>query len=236
MTRYVRLGEADTAAAHKSRSTRRPLPRRAITVETADTTWRVNHDDELLAELAHTTPIARFKVRKLEPRAGPTADNDQMHLDGELWHLLHALDDPDNLEFPAGYDHRRTRSRFEQLAQRLNADFDCECRVDRDVQDASLHGRIDIPAPAGATGKPLVISVSNFGGLAVLSVDNPGAWSDAEAADLLRPDDAHRVHTALTDLRYILVPEEPLWTSYDGFCDAGIIVPATWWIRYFDYI
>ena len=37
-----------------------------------------------------------------------------MRLDDELWHLLHALDDPDNLEFPAGYDHRRTRGRFEQ--------------------------------------------------------------------------------------------------------------------------
>jgi len=155
-------------------------------------------------------------------------------VDAQLWDLLHALDDPDNLEFPAGYDHRRTRGRFEQLAQRLNADFDCRCQVDRDVQDASLHARMDIPAPATATGRPLVVNVSNFGVLAVLSVDNPGAWTDAETATLLHPDDAHRVHTALTDLGYTLIPEDPLCEPYDGVCDPGIF--ATWWIRYFDYI
>lgn len=42
---------------------------RTVTVETADTTWRVYHGDELLTEVARTTPkaIARFKVRKPEP-------------------------------------------------------------------------------------------------------------------------------------------------------------------------
>jgi hypothetical protein len=38
---------------------------RTLTVETADHTFRVHDDDELLAEVARTTtkPIARFKVR-----------------------------------------------------------------------------------------------------------------------------------------------------------------------------
>src|SRR2546421_3954518 len=111
--------------------------------------------------------------------------------DAQLWQLLHALDDPDHLEFPAGYHHRRARAQFEQLAQRLDADFNCECRVDSDVQDASLHGRIDIPAAATTTGRPLVVLVSNFGGLAVLTVDNPGVWTQVQAAQMLHPDDAH---------------------------------------------
>jgi hypothetical protein len=42
---------------------------RAVTVETADTTWRIYHGDELLTEVARTTTgtISRFKVRKPEP-------------------------------------------------------------------------------------------------------------------------------------------------------------------------
>jgi hypothetical protein len=148
------------------------------------------------------------------------------------------LDDPDNLEFPSGYNHQRARARFEQLAQRLDADFNQQCRIDRHVQDSSLHGRIDIPAAATATGRPLVVLVSNFGPLAVLAVDNPGVWTDAEAARLLHPDDAGRVHTALADLGYTLIPEEPLWEPYDGVCDPAIFSPSepTWWLRYFDYL
>jgi hypothetical protein len=43
---------------------------RTLTVEAADTTWRIYDDDRLVAEVARTTtkPIARFKVHKPEPR------------------------------------------------------------------------------------------------------------------------------------------------------------------------
>lgn len=156
----------------------------------------------------------------------------------QLPQLLHALDDPHGLEFPAGYDHHRTRVRFEQLVQRLNADFECECHVDRDVQDASLHGRVEIPAAAAATGRPLIVSISNFGELAVLSVDSPGVWTDAEVANLLQPGDADRADGALADIGYTLIPEEPLWKRYNGAWDPSVFGPseATWWIRYFDYL
>jgi transposase InsO family protein len=42
---------------------------RTVTVETADTTWRIYHEHELVAEVARTTTkkIARFKVHKPEP-------------------------------------------------------------------------------------------------------------------------------------------------------------------------
>jgi hypothetical protein len=41
---------------------------RTVTVETADTTWRVYYRDELLTEVARTTTknVARFKARKPE--------------------------------------------------------------------------------------------------------------------------------------------------------------------------
>ncbi|WP_346539013.1 hypothetical protein [Micromonospora sp. DPT] len=151
----------------------------------------------------------------------------------QLWQLLHSLDDPDHLEFPANYHHGRARARFNQLAERLDRDFGCQCDVDREVQDASFQGRIDIPAAATATGERLVIVISNFGDLAVLAVENPGVWDDEEAAQVLHPDDTTRIRRALDDLGYTLIPEEPLWQPYNGACQRGV---STWWDRYFDYL
>ncbi|MEV5711704.1 hypothetical protein [Actinoallomurus sp. NPDC052274] len=117
--------------------------------------------------------------------------------DVELWQLLRSLDDSTRLDFPAGYDHQRARARFERLVQRLDSDFTCRCDLDRDVQDTALHGRIEIPAHATVTHRRLVVSISNFGGLAVLSLDDPGIWTDAEMAELLHPDDVRRSDGAL---------------------------------------
>ncbi|WP_084557337.1 IS481 family transposase [Couchioplanes caeruleus] len=56
---------------------------RTVTIETADTTWRIYHDGELLTEVARTTSknIARFKVRKPElprRRAAPIDSTGQV--------------------------------------------------------------------------------------------------------------------------------------------------------------
>ncbi|GAA3775508.1 hypothetical protein GCM10022225_74330 [Plantactinospora mayteni] len=155
-----------------------------------------------------------------------------------LWRLLRSLDDPDCLEVPANYQHRRARARFNQLAQRLDHDFGCQCEVDRKVEDASFHGRIEISATATGTLRRLVIVISNFGGLAVLAVDNPGVWTDQEAAQLLHPDDDTRIRRALEDLTYTLIPEEPLWQRYDGAWNKDNVSARvnTWWDRYFDYL
>jgi hypothetical protein len=42
---------------------------RTLTVEAADTTWRIYDEDGLVAEVARITtkPVARFKVHKPEP-------------------------------------------------------------------------------------------------------------------------------------------------------------------------
>ncbi|WP_199208597.1 hypothetical protein [Streptomyces sp. I4(2020)] len=68
--------------------------------------------------------------------------------DQSTWALLRQLDDPQHMEFPRDYDHDATRARFEQLAARLDARFQCTCTVDRQVQDASHHGTVVIPATA----------------------------------------------------------------------------------------
>lgn len=48
----------------------------------------------------------------------------------------------------SGLPQRATRARFEQLAFRLDARFQCTCAVERQVQDASRQGTILIPATA----------------------------------------------------------------------------------------
>ena len=156
----------------------------------------------------------------------------------QLWQLLHAADDPNHLEHPADYNHRQARERFEQLVRRLDVGFGCQSAIDRDTQDASMHGRITVPAAATAGSRTLVVVVSNFADLVVLAVDNPGTWTAAETARLLHADDADRIYAALGDLDYVLIPEEPLWQPYDGACDPAIFAPteATWWTRYFDYV
>lgn len=84
-----------------------------------------------------------------------------------------------------------------------------------------------------------MIVVSNFGDLAVVAVDNPGVWTQEEFTEPLHRDDAERIYTALDDLGYTVVLEEPLWQPYDGDGPLRLFYPEhppTWWIGFFDYL
>jgi hypothetical protein len=156
----------------------------------------------------------------------------------QMWTLLRTLDDPDHLETPADFDLAATRARFEQLVTGLDTAFDCQSDADRSVQDASLHARVEVPGGATATGGPLVVCVSNFGSLATVSIENPGAYDAAELELLLDPEDAARLYGVLDELGYVVVPEAPLWQDYDGPSMISFLgePPQTWWVRFFDYL
>lgn len=161
------------------------------------------------------------------------------HVDGPPLHaLLRALDDGSHLERPADYDHAATCARFEQLVVDLEDAFSCRCEVDRQVQDASHHGRITVPATATSTGEQLVLVFSNFAGLVVCALGNPGAHSDEESDRLVDVEDARRVRAVLLRLGLVLVPEDPLWKAYDGKGPLGphMGLGRTWFERYFDYL
>ncbi|MFJ5922796.1 hypothetical protein ACIQF6_09335 [Kitasatospora sp. NPDC092948] len=166
------------------------------------------------------------------------------HTDAELIALLHRLDDPDSAEYPPGYDNSATRARFDRLVSRLDSDFATRCRADRNVQDAGLHARADVPAAATRLGVKIVVSVSNFGSMAVVAAENPGEFLDtAEAVDegALHVDDLATVERALTELGYVVLPERLLTRPYDGVRERlasyyGEGRPCDWWIRYFDYL
>ena len=198
--------------------------------------WDSYFDGDQVAEAIFAEELAI--IRACDP-VGTSGRRYPMPIDEhDLWQLLRHADDPNHLEYPADHDHRGSRNRFDQLARRLDLDFGCEVDVDRDIHDASMHGRITVPARATAAGRPLVVVVSNFAELAVLAISNPGMWTAAQTARLLHPDDADRMYAALGDLGYVLIPEEPLWLPYDGACDPAIFTTAepTWWTRFFDYL
>ncbi|GAA3573486.1 hypothetical protein GCM10022197_32880 [Microlunatus spumicola] len=162
-----------------------------------------------------------------------------MRVAGEqLWALLRELDDPDHLETPAGFDLGATRERFERLVGGLDEAFGCRTDADRSVQDASLHARVVVPAGSTSSGERLVVCVSNFGGLATVSLTNPGVFDSAELHELLHADDAAHVYGVLDDLDYVVIPEDPLWTTYDGPSQITVDArwPASWWTRFFDYL
>ncbi|MFP8942846.1 hypothetical protein ACLIYM_15630 [Streptomyces fenghuangensis] len=162
--------------------------------------------------------------------------------DADLIALLHRLDDPVLVERPPGYDHAATRALFEQLVARLAADFSTRCTADRQVQDASLHARVEVPAGATACGERIVVSVSNFGSMAVVAAENPGVYSDTDEAveaGALDANDLRRAERALTDLGYVPIPERLLTRPYDGLSPLATYRPGhriDWWDRYFDYI
>ena len=160
-------------------------------------------------------------------------------IDGEpMWSLLRSLDDPDHLEFPSYFDHDATRQLFDGLVHRLDAALACRTEADRDVEDASLHARVSIPAAATETGETLVVCVSNFGRLATVAVTNPGAWSQDEFEERLA--EAMRLdYGALDSLGYQVVPEAALWKEYDGPSALAALDARhgpTWWTRFFDYL
>ena len=172
-----------------------------------------------------------------------------MTVEGDrLWDLLRSLDDPKHLETPADFNFDETKNRFRQLVDRLNTAFSCAREADGSLQDTTYFNRVEIPAAVTATERPLWVVVSNFGGLAVVAADNPGVWPQEEFTELLHPDDARRIYTALDDLGYTVVPEAPLRAAeYDGdafrryyhiqygpaWRDPG---RPTWWDRFFDYV
>lgn len=157
--------------------------------------------------------------------------------DQELWALLRELDDPRHLEWPRHFRFQATRAKFEKLVSRLDQVFECSTEVDRNVQDASFHGSVVIPAEATASGEHITITVSNFGDLAAPTLGNPASHTEAEAATLFDVRDRIRVDGVLEGLGYVVVSEYTLWARYDGpslFTHAPEH-PPRWWDRFFSY-
>jgi hypothetical protein len=160
--------------------------------------------------------------------------------DAELMELLRRLDDPELVEWPPGFSADEAAAPFDRLRSRLEAAFESGCPAEQgaDLPDSSQYGRIEVPAEATVCGTRIVAVVSNFGPLAMLAADDPGAFlgtADAEAEGELDPGDLAKAQRALAAAGYVMVPEELLNGRYDGSANltwCGNDRP-TWWDRFF---
>ncbi|MGW4984905.1 hypothetical protein [Streptomyces mirabilis] len=162
--------------------------------------------------------------------------------EADLMTLLRRLDDPEWLERPMGYSRSEAAVPFGRLVSSLESDFGTSCTAERDTQDSSEYGRVVVPAEATVCGTRIVVCVSKFGSLALVSADNPGAFfgtDDAQAEGELEAGDLARVEQALIGLGYVVVPEELLNLRYDGESrlrpwDKEPWQPS-WWDRFFGF-
>lgn len=86
-------------------------------------------------------------------------------------------------------------------------------------------------------GTRIVICVSRFGSPAVVCAENPGAFfgaADARAEGELDAADLAKAVRALSDLEYVVVPEELLESDYEGPSQMPSFVQhARWSYRFF---
>jgi len=130
----------------------------------------------------------------------------------EIAALLRRLDDPTHLECPARFNYAAGQRRFQSPVMEPERPFGCTCQVEAgtQVQDASFLGQLVIPASATAGGVEIFIRVSNFGGLALLGAERPGAYDDAETLDLIADTDRGMVLEVLAALNYVPLLEDVL--------------------------
>lgn len=162
--------------------------------------------------------------------------------DEEARALLWSLDEPGALERPSNFDHSKARAARDLLAERLDAEFATTCRVDRQVQDASLYSRIEIPVEALRGLEQIVISISNFGALTVVAAENPGVYLDlteAIEASVLDAADLAMVQGLVAETGHVEISERLVMAPYDGPGGFAARYPGgdtDWWLRYFDYL
>ncbi|KAB1971839.1 hypothetical protein [Streptomyces triticiradicis] len=136
--------------------------------------------------------------------------------------LLHSLDQlpgPEHLEFPDGFDYPLAKAQANRLRDRLTHDFGRACRLDDQIQDASYYFKVHIPADATESGVPLVVRLSNFGNLAVVTTPRPDSHDDLDQAvqeGALTTANRRQIEAALNNLGYTLVPPRLLHRPYDG--------------------
>lgn len=156
----------------------------------------------------------------------------------QTWALLRDLDEPGQWDFPHDYNGPAARARFIRLAVRLEQRFGCVCEVDRELRPARCHGRIIVPAAATGTPEDVVLTLSNFGNLAVVTLGSPGSYDEDEERELFPAADRRRIEEELALLGYVSVSEHPLWTKYNGISGFEALYPPerppSWWHRFFD--
>ncbi|WP_246127245.1 hypothetical protein [Embleya hyalina] len=125
-----------------------------------------------------------------------------MNDDVALIALLRRLDDGEHLCAPQEYDERGISSMLHRLVSRVEADFATRCPVECHHRNTVEYARVVVPGEATVCGTRIVVSISNFGSLAMVAADNPGAYlgtDEAREEGALDAGDLATVKRALLD-------------------------------------
>ncbi|WP_439680904.1 hypothetical protein [Embleya sp. MST-111070] len=160
--------------------------------------------------------------------------------DADVIALLRRLDDGEHPCVPQEYDEHGIAVMLDRLVSRLEADFATRCPVECYHGNTVEYARVVVPSEVTVCGTRIVVSVSNFGSLAMVAADNPGAYlgtDEARHEGALDAGDLTTAERALLDTGYVVVSEELLHTPYDGPATLRKDKrwPPTWWDRYFGY-
>ena len=152
---------------------------------------RIGHAVRKIIERSRNRWDPRIDVSTGEPSVMLSAS--------ETLRLLRSLDDPDPryAEVPADFRHRTEHKRFKLLAEAIDEEFSCSCKHDDRMQDTAELGRIEIPETVLDSPARIVVSISNFGRMTIVALENPAAWSDAETAESMAASDRTRIEDAL---------------------------------------
>ncbi len=158
--------------------------------------------------------------------------------------LLRRLDAPGWLEWPSDYSKRKATASLRRLASGLESAFGTRCPAEGDNEDTSEYGRVEVPASATVCGTRIIVCLSKFQPLALVTAENPGAYlglDEARALGDLDGGDLATVRRVVHDAGLVAVPEELLNRRYDGPSrhprfDRGPDWQPSWCDRFFGYL
>ncbi|MEH0423682.1 hypothetical protein [Streptomyces sp. B21-083] len=127
--------------------------------------------------------------------------------------LLLEHDDPRHLERPADFDLETSRNCFAGLVSALEERFGPYCSHGLG-QDTSFYGVIDVPADTTGLGRPMCVTMSNFGGYFVTARVVTDEGPSGEAG--LPEEFVTWLDDVCTALGCTFVPSELLCEPYDG--------------------
>lgn len=157
-----------------------------------------------------------------------------MRIEGEaLVRLLHDLDDPQNIEYPADFDSAQATADLRSLVTLLERSFPGAVSADTSWEDSVTFARVTLDGAKTRTTEDLVILISSHGRLTFVSLENPGVYLQDEFDVLVDPTDLSRVEEALDAVGYLVATEDSLSSRYDGRTLSTRF--PTWEERYFGY-
>ena len=154
-------------------------------------------------------------------------------MDEILLSLLLEADDPNDTEYPSGFNWEGEVNRVRALRAIVEGIVGRRFEIDDNVQDASFFADLGLyeehKNSRGSVVRQAVLAVrfSCFGNLFTV-------WSTCHDSVKLSQEVIDAVIKAVSDRGYTYVPAEELDSEYNG--TNPHLRGSSWWIRFFDYL